>query len=70
MSDGMYQLLTDLRINASGAIGLLCECSIMLGSGADAEEVRDNIERCVDDWCKITGWTYRRTLQRIEVFPP
>jgi hypothetical protein len=60
----------DAKLNHSGAIGLLCELSLMLRPGHESDELRDNIERCVSDWCAITGWSYKRILQRIEVFPP
>lgn len=61
-----------LRLQYAGAIGLLCELSVHL-SDRDREE-RDErlgmIEQAVGDFCKLTGWTYRRVLHRIEVFPP
>lgn len=59
-----------MRMSYAGAIGLLCECSMNLREGAERDEVRDNIERAVSDWCDLTGWTYKRILHRIEVFPP
>lgn len=31
------------RMNYAGAIGLLCECSVKLGNGAEADEMRDSI---------------------------
>jgi len=58
-----------LRLGYAGAIGLLCELSTNL-HGMDADENRDCIEDAVHDWCEITGWTCRRILDRIEVFPP
>lgn len=54
----------------AGAVGLLCECSLQLRPGGENDELRDNIERCVTDWCQSNGWTYQRVLHRIEVFPP
>jgi hypothetical protein len=55
----------------AGAIGLLCELSTQIRDcGAKRDEYLDSIERCVADWCGITGWTYKRILHRIEVFPP
>ncbi len=60
-----------MRMQYAGAIGLLCELSTQLrNSGGERDEQLDNIERCVADWCDLTGWTYKRILQRIEVFPP
>ena len=59
-----------MRMQYAGAVGLLCECSTMLRSGAEADEMRDAIERAVNDWAALTGWTVQRTLHRIEVFPP
>lgn len=61
---------TKLRLHFAGAIGLLCESALQLQHSAENDELRDNIERCVADWCRLTGWTYRRVLHRIEVFPP
>ncbi|MDO8445167.1 MAG: hypothetical protein Q7T53_03525 [Deltaproteobacteria bacterium] len=58
-----------VRMAYAGAIGLLCECSLKVGNSNEAEEIRDSIESAVADWCALTGWTMRRTLQRIEVFP-
>jgi hypothetical protein len=58
------------RLNYAGAIGLLCECSVVLGNGYEADDLRDSIERAVADFCDMTDWTYRRVLDRIEVFPP
>jgi hypothetical protein len=56
-------------LNHSGAIGLLCELSTQLRHSAEKDEHLDLIERCIDDYCKITGGSYQRTLDRIEVFP-
>ena len=59
-----------MRMGYAGAIGLLCELSTELrNSGGQRDEQLDNIERCVSDWCDLTGWTYKRILHRIEVFP-
>lgn len=58
------------RMNYAGAIGLLCECSVNLGNGAEADDMRDSIEQAAHDWAAGSGWTVRRILNRIEVFPP
>lgn len=58
------------RMNAAGLVGLLCECSLKLYNDEESEELRDNIEQAIRDWCGITGWTCKRILNRIEVFPP
>ncbi len=55
----------DRRLQYAGAIGLLCECSVRVD-----EDTRECIHQAVDDFCKLTGWTYRRILDRIEVEPP
>lgn len=60
-----------IRLQCAGAIGLLCELSTQLrDSGAQRDEQLDQIEQCVSDWCDLTGWSYKRILHRIEVFPP
>lgn len=60
-----------MRMQYAGAIGLLCELSTQLrNSGGERDDHLDSIERCVNDWCNLTGWTYKRILHRIEVFPP
>ncbi len=57
--------IMELRAKYAGAIGLLCECSVQVD-----EETRELIEDAVSDWCEVTGWTWRRILNRIEVTPP
>ncbi len=66
------KLLDDeaMRLGYAGAIGLLCELSTQLRDCAERDEYLDNIERCIGDWCKLTGWRYKRILHRIEVLPP
>lgn len=58
------------RMQYAGAIGLLCECSVKLGNGADVDDLRDSIEQAANGWAAGSGWTVRRTLNRIDVFPP
>lgn len=53
------------RLQYAGAIGLLCECSVQVD-----DEYRELIEQAVTDYCELTGWTWRRILDRIEVSPP
>jgi len=60
----------EARMQYAGAIGLLCQASLKLKNDSESEDIRDCIERAVRDWCKLTGWTYKRILHRIEVFPP
>lgn len=61
---------TQIRMQYAGAIGLLCEASVMLGNGSEKDEMRDSIEQAVSDWCALNGWTYKRILHRIEVNAP
>lgn len=61
---------TEAQLNHAGAIGLLCELSTKLRQDGESDELRDQMERCIADWCSITGWRYKRILQRIEVLPP
>lgn len=60
-----------MRMGYAGAIGLLCELSVHVSDRYPSEQAEylDNIERCVADWCALTGWKYKRILHRIEVFP-
>ena len=58
---------TEMRLKYAGAIGLLCSCSLELPSSS---EMRDSIIAAVDDWCNITGWSYKQILSRIELIPP
>lgn len=60
----------DVRLNHAGAIGLLCSISTELRDSSGRDDYLDSIQRCVADWCDISGWTFKRTLHRIEVFPP
>lgn len=55
----------ELRMKYAGVIELLCECSVQVD-----EENREMIEQAVQDWCNFSGWSMRRTLNRIEVWPP
>jgi len=55
----------ELRMKYAGAIGVLCECSVLVD-----EDTRDSIEMAVGDWCNQTGWTMTRTLDRVDVMPP
>jgi len=63
--DTMMEDSRELRLLCAGAIGVLCDCSTKVD-----EEARDQIERVVSDWCKLTGWTYSRLIDSIEVIPP
>ena len=58
-------------MNHAGAIGLLCQVSVYISNfSGEADEWRDCIEQCLDDYCKITGGTWHRVLNRIEYTPP
>lgn len=59
-----------MRLQYAGAINLLCNLSLTLGDDDEAEENRDLIMQASADWCKITGWTVERVLDRIELIPP
>ena len=54
------------RLQYAGVIGLLCELSTRI---TDDEE-QELLDRAVADWCATSGWSWRRTIDRVEVFPP
>lgn len=61
----------ELRLKYAGAIGLICELALHVRDmGDERDELLDQAEQAVKDWCALTGWTYQRILHRIEVFPP
>lgn len=62
----------DRRLNHAGAIGLLCNVSVMVGASnnIESEEHLDLIEQCVLDYANITGGTVKRILHRVEYTPP
>lgn len=62
--------LADMRLQYAAAIGLLCELSTRLTRTLERDDDLNSIELAVSDFCELTGWTYRRVLHRIEVFPP
>ena len=55
-----------LRLHYAGAIGLLCSLSTRIVD----EEDQSSLDECVADWCGYSGWTWCRTLDRVDVFPP
>lgn len=55
-----------LRLQYAGAIGLLCSLSTRITD----EEEQDQLDQAVADWCAFTGWTWKRVLDRVDVFPP
>jgi hypothetical protein len=59
-----------LQMQYAGAIGLLCDLSTQLRENGECSDNLDSIEQAVGDFCDLTGWKYKRILQRIEVFPP
>lgn len=64
--------VTNLRLQYAASVGLLCELALHLSDRDKSEQADylDSIEQAVKDFCTLTGWTYRRVLHRIEVFPP
>lgn len=56
-----------IRTQYAGTIGLLCDLHIKLD---DSPEEQESIRHAVSDWCRITGWTMKRVISRLEVFPP
>lgn len=59
-----------IRMQYAGAINLLAEMAVYLGHGVEADDFRDSIERAIQDWCKITGFTYEKVLDRFEILSP
>lgn len=60
-----------IRMQYAGAIQLLCECHLQLpGDTLEAEDLRDSIQHAVDDFCRVTGWTSKTILRRIDLYPP
>lgn len=68
--DAAFADVTQLRMQYAGAIGLLCELSTQLSRNGERADNLDSIELAVADFCKLTGWSYRRIVHRIEVFQP
>lgn len=54
------------RMQYAGVIGFLCEISTRITD----EEEQEQIDRIVGDWCELSGWTWRRNIDRIDVTPP
>lgn len=50
----------------AGVIGFLCSISTRI-TAPDEQEVLDRI---VADWCELSGWSWRRCLDMVEVSPP
>lgn len=63
------QTPANVRMAYAGAIALLAEVAVHI-RGPDAHEHRDNIERAIHDWCDLTGWSFERTLDRFDLYPP
>ena len=62
------EMKTELQY--AGAINLLAELSIHLRDNFEAEDNRECIERAIQDWCELSGWSYKRVLSRFELIPP
>ena len=56
----------NIRMQYAGAIRLLCDLSVQI---TDAED-QQVLDRCVQDWCEITGWNMQRKIDRVEISPP
>ena len=61
----MTPMEQQLRLNYSGVVHLLCRLSVYV-----PEDERQCIIEAVENWCEITGWSWRRVMDRIEVEPP
>lgn len=57
-----------MKMQYLGALNVLAETSLMLGGDADAEEMRERMERIFDDAQKVVPrLRWRRILQRFEL---
>ena len=54
-----------MRMQYAGAIGFLCHVSTKITDPEDQAA----LDQAVADWCDLTGWTWRRILDRVDVFP-
>ncbi len=64
---GTYELKRDYAI----AVALLCKCSANIDKNSDSKEyLLDSIEKMAGHWCELSGWSCKRMLDQIEVFPP
>ena len=54
--------MNDERMRYLGLLGLLCECSVHV-----TEDLRDSIERALDDACADGSLKWRRILDRYEI---
>lgn len=52
------------RMRYLGALGLLCECSPLV-----TDDLRESIERALQDACADGALRYRRILDRFEIEP-
>lgn len=62
--------IAQLTLHYAGAVSLLAECAAYLGNRGEHNDLRDSIERAVQDWCDLSGWRYEKFLHRIELIPP
>lgn len=69
MTEDLKNTPPAVRMAYAGAIALLAEVAVHI-RGPEADDHRESIERALDDWCELTGWTYSRTLDRFDLFPP
>lgn len=60
----------DMRMKYAGAVGVLADSAVYLSGSMEGKEQRESHVRAIDDWCKLTGWTYRCVLNRIDLYPP
>ena len=61
----LHAELVKLRLQYAGAIGLMQEASVQVD-----EDTRESMEAAMSDWCDYSGWTMKRILNRIELYPP
>lgn len=59
----------DLYLRYLGALGVLAGCAVHLSNTLDGNELRDTIERVMQDACAHHPLQYRRILNRIEIEP-
>ncbi len=55
-----------IQMQYAGTIGLLAELHLTCSD----KEQKELIRIAIDDWCKVSGWTYKQIIDRIELIPP
>lgn len=59
-----------IRMQYSGMAGLIAELHLRLDNHTEYDEDRQMILNALNDWSKITGYSVRQILNRIELIPP